>query len=71
MRGVTAELEKEKRRQAISTHTPHARRDANKKGEPELTAYISTHTPHARRDCYHLAAFACAEDFNSHASCEA
>ena len=49
MRGVTAAAAYFFGVIAISTHTPHARRDI----EPSLfliASRISTHTPHARRD---------------------
>ena len=39
----------------ISTHTPHARRDASPLPFRIAVLHISTHTPHARRDlCHHI-----------------
>ena len=56
----------------ISTHTPHARRDANDIFVSRFNFKISTHTPHARRDFgLSLANFIISANFNSHASCEA
>ena len=49
MRGATHDYLDEFQDIQISTHTPHAGRDANPK--PELVkTKISTHTPHAGRD---------------------
>ena len=55
----------------ISTHTPHARRDAMADQWCEYIEKISTHTPHARRDTVGVVNLLPAMDFNSHASCEA
>ena len=49
MRGVTFAYRRIVGKLKISTHTPHARRDADML-EKVLSAVISTHTPHARRD---------------------
>ena len=49
MRGVTDVLSLTRSDLAISTHTPHARRDGKKWVFPSVRT-ISTHTPHARRD---------------------
>ena len=49
MRGVTLIRHHQMYLFAISTHTPHARRDIKKIPLPAPTG-ISTHTPHARRD---------------------
>ena len=50
MRGVTDKFKKLASTIKISTHTPHARRDAGTKEGMEGLLSISTHTPHARRD---------------------
>ena len=50
MRGVTTIEEKIWYRVGISTHTPHARRDAARTSLYFIRRLISTHTPHARRD---------------------
>ena len=55
MRGVTTNMDKAHERAVISTHTPHARRDADNL-MLELGEKISTHTPHARRDDIFVAA---------------
>ncbi len=70
MRGVTIKPLSEQVTIAISTHTPHARRDRGKKF-PVSDISISTHTPHARRDWNALSTAQKLENFNSHASCEA
>ena len=49
MRGVTAVQTAKIANKIISTHTPHARRDASNTSV-EMQLNISTHTPHARRD---------------------
>ena len=49
MRGVTAAVLEYSLKGNISTHTPHARRDALALAPAHLQR-ISTHTPHARRD---------------------
>ena len=49
MRGVTYNVDITELGKPISTHTPHARRDALEAAST-TTASISTHTPHARRD---------------------
>ena len=49
MRGVTKTDYKARTAQAISTHTPHARRDELRANQIKRVS-ISTHTPHARRD---------------------
>ena len=70
MRGVTFESQNIKNICYISTHTPHARRDKWNAKKIQATI-ISTHTPHARRDMIVDDLIKNAEDFNSHASCEA
>ena len=50
MRGVTIDDTKTPADPLISTHTPHARRDAVKSAGFNVEINISTHTPHARRD---------------------
>ncbi len=59
-----------KRRTAISTHAPLARRDGDFSQMPTTLA-ISTHTPLARRDADEQRQVRCTLDFYSHASCEA
>ena len=49
MRGVTVATGLTMHHNRISTHTPHARRDA-KSARESVVWFISTHTPHARRD---------------------
>ena len=49
MRGVTSLTERQSVIPEISTHTPHAGRDAKMKMDVILME-ISTHTPHAGRD---------------------
>ena len=49
MRGVTEHITPAARMVAISTHTPHARRDLRERIKT-ADRIISTHTPHARRD---------------------
>ena len=71
MRGVTGSCGGRDNVTDISTHTPHARRDAKLAGERKVRKFISTHTPHARRDKTRIRTFTGLENFNSHASCEA
>ena len=70
MRGVTFGQFQLRGLFTISTHTPHARRDAQN-GIIENLEAISTHTPHARRDKIPFAACTIPFHFYSHASCEA
>ena len=71
MRGVTSNNFNRIYDIAISTHTPHARRDGDKYTITLAEMQISTHTPHARRDFLFDVKKWHDADFNSHASCEA
>ena len=70
MRGVTSGGFERVGGVFISTHTPHARRDAVGCHIGDIFL-ISTHTPHARRDVFLLLWVIAARHFYSHASCEA
>ncbi len=70
MRGVTSLALITVGKIAISTHTPHARRDELLVESGDITD-ISTHTPHARRDLRTNGTAPHSKDFYSHASCEA
>ena len=68
MRDVTINVPCQEVFGRVSTHTPHAGRDARKM---ELLKYISvsTHTPHAGRDARFCARYMANFGFYSHAPC--
>ena len=57
--------------QSISTHTPHAGRNASSFVIPLAFPIISTHTPHAGRNMANGGLFRSTIHFNSHAPCGA